>query len=152
MAGMNIQVHPVAASLPEDFCVIQRRPEDPLLSLPEDPSRPPKFLPGVQLTQDRFDALELNKSDFLWPEEVKLAAHVLKVNETALAWTEAERGCFCNEYFSPVRILTVAHRTWTQKHILIPAGLLDKVIDMFRDWSRYCNPLVLLHARPPHWI
>ena len=86
------KVHPVAASLPEDFHIVWRQPEDPLLSLPELPSHPPKFTPGMRLTQDRYKALELNKSGFLWPEEVKLAAHVLKINEKALAWTEAKRG------------------------------------------------------------
>ena len=30
----------------------------------------------------------------LWPEEVKLTAHVLKINEKGLARKEAECGCF----------------------------------------------------------
>ena len=88
------KVHPVAASLPEDFRIIRRRPEDPLLSLPALPTHPPQFTPGTRLTQEHFDELELNKFNFLWPEEVKLAAHVLKINEKALAWSEAERGRF----------------------------------------------------------
>ena len=127
------KVHPVAASLPEDVRVIRRRPEDPLLSLPELPSHPPKFLPGMRLIQDCFDALELNKSGFLWPGEVKLAAHVLKLNEAALAWTEAERGRFRDDYFSPVKIPTIAHTPWVHKNIPIPTGLLDEVIDMFKE-------------------
>ena len=127
------KVHPVAASLPEDFRIVRRRPEDPLLSLPKLPSHPPKFTPGPCLTQDRYDALELNKSGFLWPEEVKLAAHILKLNENVLAWTEAERGRFRDEYFSPVKIPTVAHTPWVHKNIPIPTGLLDKVIDMFKE-------------------
>ena len=127
------KVHPVAASLPEDFRIIRRRPEDPLLSLPKLPSHPPEFTPGPRLTQERYDALELNKSDFLRPEEVKLAAHVLRVNEMALAWTEAERGRFRDSYFSPVKIPTVAHTPWVHKNIPIPTGLLDKVIDIFKE-------------------
>ena len=127
------KVHPVAASLPEDFRIIRRRPEDPLLSLPKLPSHPPEFTPGPRLTQERYDALELNKSDFLRPEEVKLAAHVLRVNEMALTWTEAERGRFRDSYFSPVKIPTVAHTPWIHKNIPIPTGLLDKVIDIFKE-------------------
>jgi hypothetical protein len=127
------KVHSVAASLPEDFHVIQRRPEDPLLSLPKLPPHPPAFTPGARLTQDRFDGLELNASGFLWPEEVKLAAHILKVNEKALAWTEAEQGSFRDDYFSPVKIPTVAHTPWIHKNILIPTSLLDKIIDMFKE-------------------
>ena len=86
------KVHPIAASLPKDFCIIWCHPKDPLLSLPKLPSHPPKFTPGPCLTQEHYNTLELNKSGFLWPEEVKLAAHILKLNENALAWTKAEHG------------------------------------------------------------
>ena len=94
---------------------------------------PPPFTPGSRLTQECFDNLDFHSSDFLWPEEAKLAAHVLKVNEKALAWTEIERGCFKDEYFSPVKIPTIAHTPWVQKNIPIPTGLLDKVIDIFKE-------------------
>ena len=90
-------------------------------------------MPGTRLTQDRLDALELDKLNFLWPEEAKLAAHILKVNEMALTWTEAERGRFRDEYFSLVKIPMVAHTPWVHKNIPIPTGLLDKVIDMFKE-------------------
>ena len=69
----------------------------------------------------------------MWPEEVKLAAHVLKINENALAWTEAERGSFRDDYFAPVKIPTIAHTPWVHKNIPIPTGLLDKVIDIFKE-------------------
>ena len=127
------KVHPIAASLPEDFRIIRHRPEDPLLTLSLLPMHPPPFTPGIRLTQERYEALELNKYDFLWPEEVKLAAHVLKVNENALAWTEAERGSFRDDYFAPVKIPTIAHTPWVHKNIPIPTGLLDKVIDIFKE-------------------
>jgi hypothetical protein len=127
------KVHPVAASLPEDFRIIRRRPEDPLLTLPPLPTHPPPFTPGSRLTQERYDELDLNRFGFLWPDEVKLAAHVLKLNEKALAWTEAERGRFRDDYFSPVKIPTIAHTPWIQKNIPIPTGLLDKVIDIFKE-------------------
>src|SRR6202012_3045810 len=35
--------------------------------------------------------------------------------------------------FSPVKIPTVAHTPWVHKNIPIPTGLLDKVIDMFKE-------------------
>ena len=127
------KVHPIATSLPEDFWIIWRHPEDPLLTLPPLPTHPPPFLPGTRLTQEHYDALDLNKFDFLWPEEVKLAAHVLKVNEMALAWTEAERGRFKDDYFSPVKIPTIVHTPWVHRNIPVPTGLLDKVIDIFKE-------------------
>ena len=126
------KVHPVAASLPEDFWIIQRIPEDPLLSLSPLPTHPPPFTPGTWLTQERLDALNINRYAFLWPEEEKLAQHVLKVNEQALAWTEAERGCFHDDYFSPVKIPTIAHTPWVHKNIPIPTGILDEVIELFK--------------------
>ena len=127
------KVHSIAASLPEDFRVIRRRPEDPLLTLLPLPTQPPPFTPGSRLTQERYDELDINKYGFLLPEEVKLAAHVLKLNEKALAWTEAERGRFRDDYFSPVKIPTIAHTPWILKNIPIPTGLLDKVIDIFKE-------------------
>jgi len=127
------KVHPVAASLPEDFRIIRRRPEDPLLTLPPLSTHPPPFTPGNRLTQEHYDALDLNKYGFLWPKEVKLMVHVLKINEKALAWTEAKRGCFRDNYFSPVKIPTIAHTPWVHKNIPVPTGLLDKVIDIFKE-------------------
>ena len=126
------KVHPVAASLPEDFRIIRRIPEDPLLSLPPLPTDPPLFTPGSRLTQERLDSININRYDFLWPEEVKLAQHILKVNEHALAWTEAERGRFRDDYVSPVKIPTIAHTPWVHKNIPIPTGILDNVIDIFK--------------------
>jgi hypothetical protein len=49
-----------------------------------------------------------------------------------LAWTEAEHGQFRNDYFSPVKIPTVTHTPWVHKHLPIPTGILDNVIDLFR--------------------
>ena len=97
------------------------------------PTHPPQFTPGMHLMQEHFEELKLNKFDFLWPEEAKLAAHVLKINEKALAWSEAKRGRFRDDYFSPVKIPTVAHTPWVHKNIPIPTGLLNKVIDMFKE-------------------
>ena len=96
------------------------------------PTHLPPFTPGIRLTQERLDDLKLNKYDFLWPNEVKLTQHILQINEKALAWTEAERGCFCDEYFSPVKIPTIAHTLWVHKNIPIPTGILDNVIDLFK--------------------
>ena len=127
------KVRPVPASLPEEFRNICRIPEDPLLSLPPLPTHPPDFTPGERLTQERLDDLGLNRDDFLWPEELKLVHHILKLNERALAWTEAEKGRFSNEYFSPVKIPVIEHVPWAHKNIPIPPGILDEVIKLFKE-------------------
>jgi hypothetical protein len=82
--------------------------------------------------QEHLDNLKLNNFNFLWPEEIKLAAHILKFNEKALTWTEAECGRFHNEYFSLVKIPTIARTPWVHKHIPIPTGILDDIIDLFK--------------------
>ena len=127
------KVRPVLASLPEDYRIIRRIPVDPLLSLPSLPLHPPDFTPGTRLTQERLTELELNRYGFLWPEEVKLLTHILRVNELGLAWTEAEKGRFRDDYVSPVKIPIIEHVPWIQKNIPIPTGILENVIQIFRD-------------------
>lgn len=127
------KVRPVPASLPEDFRILRRIPSNPLLTLPALLPNPPDFTPGTRLTQERLDALELNKGDFLLPEELKLLHHVLKLNEFGLAWTEAEKGRFRDDYFSPVKIPVVEHIPWAYRNFPIPPGILDDVIQIFKD-------------------
>jgi hypothetical protein len=127
------KVKPVPASLPEDFRTLRRIPSDPLLSLPPLPIHPPDFAPGSRLTQERLDDLQLNRYNFLWPEELKLLQHILLLNESGLAWTEAEKGRFRDDYFSPVKIPIIEHVPWAQRNIPIPAGILNEVIQIFKD-------------------
>ena len=127
------KVRPVPASLPEDYRIIRRIPKDPLLSLSPLPTHPPDFTPGTRLTQERLKDLNLNRYEFLWPEELKLLTHILRVNELGLAWTEAEKGQFRDDYVSPVKIPVVEHVPWIQKNIPIPTGILEQVIQIFRD-------------------
>jgi len=127
------KVHPVAASLPEDFQIIQQCPEDPLASLQPLPTNPPYFIPGLRLTQEQLNAMKINKYRFLWPTEEQLAQHVLKINEHALAWTEAEHGHFHDNYLSPVKIPTIAHTMWTHKNIPIPQGSWTKSLTSSKE-------------------
>jgi len=80
----------VPTSLLEDFRNICHIPKDPLLTLPPLPTSPSDFVPGQHLTQERLEALELNRFDFLWPEELKLLQHILLLDETGLVWTDEE--------------------------------------------------------------
>jgi len=114
------KVQPVAATLPEDFRNIRCIPEDPLLTLLVLPTHPPDFTPGERLTQERLDVLSLNANGFLQPEEEKLLTYVLKMNEMGLAWMEAEKGRFRDEYFSPVKIPVIEHTPWAHKNLPIP--------------------------------
>jgi len=127
------KVRPIPATLPEEFHTIRRIPEDPLLMLLPLPTHLPDFTPGKCLMQERLDELNLNSNGFLWPEELKLVTHILKVNELALAWMEAEKGRFKDEYFDPVKILVIEHVPWAHKNLPIPPGILEEVIKLFRE-------------------
>jgi len=127
------KVRPVPASLPEDFCNMHRFPEDLLLMLPSLPTSPPDFMPGLRLTKECLNALDLNKSDFLWPEELKLLQHILLLNESSLVWTEDKKGHFHDDYFAPIKIPAIEHVPWIHKNIPIPYGILDDVIQIFKD-------------------
>jgi len=80
-----------------------------------------------------MDDLELDKPGFLWPEELKLWQHVLKINKLGLVWTEDEKGRFRDDYFSPVKIPIVDHIPWAHRNIPIPSGILSDVIQIFKD-------------------
>jgi len=127
------KVRPIPSILPEDFCNIHCIPIDPLLSLPSLLMHLPNFTPSKRLTQEHLNKLDLNVHNFLWPEEVKLLHHVLKINKSGLAWTEAEKGQFKDEYFSPVKIPVVEHVPWMHRNIPIPSGILREVIQIFKD-------------------
>ena len=76
----------------------------------------------------------LNADGFLKPKE-KLLVCVLKMNEMGLAWTEAEKGRFYDEYFSLVKILVIEHTPWMHKNLPIPPRILHDVIKIFKDKS-----------------
>ncbi|KAJ3780346.1 hypothetical protein GGU10DRAFT_235482, partial [Lentinula aff. detonsa] len=127
------KVLPVPTVMPEYAKTVRRFPEDPLLSLPAVSKHPPPFTPGVRLTQERMDAMGIFENKFLWPEEQLLAAHVLMNNEMALAWNEAEKGSFREDYFPPAKIPMIAHTPWADHTLPIPPGIRDKVIQHIRD-------------------
>jgi hypothetical protein len=127
------KVRPVPTTLPEEFHTIHCIPKDPLLMLPPLLTHPPDFTPSECLTQEHLDKLALNNNNFLWLEEVKLIQHVLKLNELVLAWTEAEKGRFHDEYFLPVKIPIIEHIPWVHKNLPILPGILEDVIKIFQD-------------------
>jgi hypothetical protein len=88
----------------------------------------PAFSPGTQLTQDRFDHLNINKYGYLLPEEEKLVTWILCRHDYALLWEETEIGHFRSNYFNPVVFPTIEHTPWQDKNIPILPTLLDSVI------------------------
>lgn len=126
------KVRPVPGTLPEEFRIIRLRPGDPLADMPRLPFNPPEFTPGKRYTQERYEAANIDPFDFLWPEEKKLVHWMIKAQEDGFAWNELERGTFRHDYLPPVRIPTKEHIPWIKRHIPIPPGIYDQVLQMLR--------------------
>jgi hypothetical protein len=47
----------------------------------------------------------------------------------AFAWDDTEKGKFQEEFFPPVEMLTIEHKPWVLKNILIPPGMYQKVCE-----------------------
>jgi len=108
---------PVATTLPEEFRTKCKIPSDPLLDLPELPTKSPPFTPGERHTQDRKDDMKINKDGFLTQDEEDLVHWIIRDDE----------------YFDPVVIPTIEHIPWVLKNIPIPRGSYNKVISAIPD-------------------
>ncbi|KZO89821.1 hypothetical protein CALVIDRAFT_460541, partial [Calocera viscosa TUFC12733] len=127
------RVKPIPMAHPEHLKIRRQFPSPPLENLPILPHHPPPFTPGRRLTQERYAALSIHTNGFLWPDEIQLFGHIMKIHELAFAWTESEIGRFRDDYFDPVVFPTVPHVPWQSKHIPTPPGLVDKVIKILKD-------------------
>ncbi|KZT31584.1 hypothetical protein SISSUDRAFT_958843, partial [Sistotremastrum suecicum HHB10207 ss-3] len=123
------KINPVPGTMPEDFKIIRRFPEDPLLSLPSVSTNFDSFSFGSRLTPDRWAVIEKKMADanFLWPQEILMFRQILRQNETAIAWNDSEKGQFRTDYFEPVRFPTVPHIPWAEKNIRIPPSMYSQV-------------------------
>lgn len=127
------KVHPISGVCPENIKVTRSIPDDPLKSLPPLPIHPPEFIPTQKLTQERIDSMEVNKDNFLLPEEEKLFKHILRLNEGSLAFEENDRGTLRSDYFSDYIMPTVPHTPWEFRNIPIPPGIREQVVEMLRN-------------------
>jgi hypothetical protein len=127
------RVRPVETETPPEFRIIRNIIGDPLADLPTLPTNPPEFTPGVRYTEERAKKLRINQSGFMWPEEEKLAHHLIREQEMAFAWDESEKGMFNPEYFPPIRVATVPHDPWVHRNIPIPPGILAEVVAIIKD-------------------
>jgi reverse transcriptase-like protein len=50
-----------------------------------------------------------------------------------LAWTKEEKGHFQDNYFLPVKIPVIEHIPWAHRNLQIPSGIIDEVIQIFKD-------------------
>jgi hypothetical protein len=126
------KIKPVSTTFSPDYEIRRTIPEDPLKTLQELPTHPPDFQPSQRLTKECLELLELNNQGYLSAEEEKLFAHIMYLNQEALAFEDAEHGTFKDSYFSPYKIPMVPHTPWEYKNMPIPPGLLTKVIEVLK--------------------
>ena len=126
------KIHPVSTQFSMDCQVTCQIPEDPLLTLLLLPAQPPEFIPTAKISLEQLAELNINATGFLWPEEEKLFQHVMKINETGIAFEDVERGTLKESYFSPYIIPTIPHLPWEYKNIPIPQRLLLKVLEVLK--------------------
>ncbi len=103
------KVRPVLEVFPENAWVEWKFPEDPLQNLPILSAYPSDFTPTQKLTIEQVRSLRSNPDRFMWPKEVKLFLHILKLNESAIAFTEDKWSSLQNGYFSSYIISVVLH-------------------------------------------
>jgi len=126
-------VKPISTTLPEDFWIIHCILSNPLKTLSLFPFHPPDFTPGLQYTLEYKLAINVNWDQFLWPEEEKLAHHLIKLQEFTFVWTEDEKGKFSLDYFDLVVIPTVEHIPWSLKNILILPGIFSYIVEIIKS-------------------
>jgi len=108
---------PVATALPEEFRIKPKIPINPLLDLPELPTKSPPFTPGEHYTQDRKDDMNIKEDGFITQDEEGLVQWIIR-NE---------------EYFEPVVILTIKHIPRVLENFPIPRRSYNKAISAIRD-------------------
>jgi hypothetical protein len=126
------KIHPVSTQFPIDCRVTRQIPEDPLLTLSHLPTQPPEFTPTAKISMERLAELNINPARFLWPKEEKLFQHVMKLNETGIAFEDIERGTLKDSYFSLYIIPTIPHLPWEYRNIPIPKGLLPRILEVLK--------------------
>ena len=93
------KVHAILAPLDKEFRITQSLPDDPLSGLKPLPLHPPNFIPGVCFTQECADNLDLNPTNWLWLDEVKLVHWIVLKHEFAFTWVPTECSCLNEDIF-----------------------------------------------------
>ena len=128
-----IKIRPVETELPSRFRITRQIRGDPLEHMPTLPTRPPAFEPTGRYTEERKEVIDkAHPGDFLLPEERALMHHFMCLQHEGFAWTDKERGHFCEDFFPPVEMPTIPHKPWAQRNIPIPPGIYEEVCKVIR--------------------
>ena len=67
---------------------------------PLDPF-PPEFTPTYKINEERLKVVNFGPPGWLWPEELKLMKHIIKIRQKSLAFSAEERGLLKHTYGKP---------------------------------------------------
>ena len=123
-----LKVRPVETELPSRFCITCEIKGDPLLDIPQLSLQPSAYQPTGRYTEEHKEIIDrAHPSNFLLPEEHTLMHHFMSVQNAAFVWMESECGHFREDFFPPIKILTISHKPWAQRNIPIPPGIYEEV-------------------------
>ena len=101
--------------------------------MPIIPLKPGLLRLKGKFTEEQIEKLEINKEGFLTEAETNIVKFLLNEHEGVLAWEASDRGVFKEEFFEPIRFPTVFHKPWSRKNIPIPPGIMEEVIEIFKE-------------------
>jgi len=127
------KVHTVQTTMPPEFRIMRQLPDNPLASMPTLPTHLPDFVPGVHFTQERVDKLDLDPTNWLWPNKLKLIRWLVRVHEKAFAWDMSKCSHLNETFFPPYKIPTIPHTPWSQCNIPILSSTLGEVIHIIKE-------------------
>jgi hypothetical protein len=119
--------------MPEEARTIRTFPSDPLEGYSKPDLDPPPFVDGERVTRERLDKLDLFKSGFLLPQEIRIAEAILKRREKSLAFSEADKGRFRDDYFTGYKFPVIPHEPWQEKPIPIPPAWRPGIHKLFKE-------------------
>ena len=123
----------IVAPLDEEFHITRSLPDDPLSRLKSLPLHPPNFIPGVRFTQERADNVDLDPTNWLLLDKVKLIHWIILKHEMAFTWIPTECGCLNERYFPPVKSPTIPHTPRVSQDIPIPPSMWADTIQIMTD-------------------
>ena len=104
-----------------------------MAQLPPLPTDPSFFSPGIRITAEHAKALDIDPTDFLWPEKRKLVWWLIKTHEEAFAWDASKHGTFHKNMFPPLKIPTVENKPWVHYNIPIPPMIYPEVVHIIKE-------------------
>ena len=91
------------------------------------------MLTGQYTTECKEVIDEAHPGDFLLLKEHTLMHHFMCLQHKGFAWTDQERGHFCEDFFTLIEIPTILHKPWAQHNIPIPPRIYEEVCKLIKQ-------------------